>query len=58
LVKTLGTTKTEQLKQNFIADFKEGIYDFSKNRGVVWLVHDGSSFCTTDQARIHPSKAI
>ena len=36
--KTLGTTKTEQPKQTFIADFKEGIYEFSKNKGVVWLV--------------------
>ncbi|MCD4768165.1 MAG: MFS transporter [Methanosarcinales archaeon] len=36
--KTLGTNKTEQPKQDFIADFKEGIYEFSKNKGVVWLV--------------------
>jgi len=36
--KTLGITKTEKSKQNFIADFKEGITEFSKNKGVVWLV--------------------
>ncbi len=36
--KTLGKTKIKQSKQNFIADFKEGIYEFSKNKGVVWLV--------------------
>lgn len=36
--KTLGITKTEKPKQNFIADFKEGITEFSKNKGVVWLV--------------------
>ncbi|MBC2748678.1 MAG: MFS transporter [ANME-2 cluster archaeon] len=36
--KTLGTNKTEQPKQDFIADFKEGIYEFSRNKGVVWLV--------------------
>jgi MFS family permease len=36
--KILGATKTEQPEQNFIADFKEGIYEFSKNKGVVWLV--------------------
>jgi len=36
--KTLGITKTEQPKQDFIADFKEGIHEFSKNKGVVWLV--------------------
>ena len=36
--KTLGITKTEKPKQNFIADFKEGITEFSKNKGVIWLV--------------------
>ncbi len=36
--KTLGKTKIKQSKQNFIADFKEGISEFSKNKGVVWLV--------------------
>ena len=36
--KTLGTTKTEQRKHDFIADFKEGIYEFSRNKGVVCLV--------------------
>jgi MFS family permease len=36
--KTLGITKTEKPKQNFIADFKEGIQEFSKNKGVVHLV--------------------
>ena len=36
--KNLGITKTEKPKQNFIADFKEGITEFSKNKGVIWLV--------------------
>ena len=36
--KTLVITKTEKPKQNFIADFKEGITEFSKNKGVIWLV--------------------
>lgn len=36
--KASGTIQTEQLKQNFIIDFKEGIYEFSRNKGVVWLV--------------------
>ena len=36
--KTLGKTKTEQANQNFIDDFKEGIQEFSKNKGVVHLV--------------------
>lgn len=36
--KTLGKTKIKQSKQNFIADFKEGVLEFSKNKGVVWLV--------------------
>ncbi len=36
--KTLEITRTEKQKQNFIADFKEGICEFSKNKGVVWLV--------------------
>jgi MFS family permease len=36
--KTLGKTKIKQSKQNFIDDFKEGIQEFSKNKGVVHLV--------------------
>ena len=36
--RTSGKTKTEQAKQNFIDDFKEGIQEFSKNKGVVYLV--------------------
>ena len=36
--KTLGKTKIKQPKQSFISDFKEGIQEFSKNKGVVHLV--------------------
>jgi len=36
--KTLGKNKIKQSKQNFIDDFKEGFQEFSKNKGVVWLV--------------------
>lgn len=36
--KTLPAVKAEQPKQNFMADFKEGITEFSRNKGVIWLV--------------------
>jgi len=36
--KTLQAVKAEQPKQNFMADFKEGITEFSRNKGVIWLV--------------------
>jgi MFS family permease len=36
--KTLGRTAIKQSEQNTIADFREGIQEFSKNKGVVNLV--------------------
>lgn len=36
--KNLGKTTIKQTKQSFISDFKEGIQEFSKNKGVVHLV--------------------
>lgn len=36
--KTLGTTSVKKSEQNNMADFREGVQEFSKNRGVVNLV--------------------